>query len=57
LFPVPQLELEQIFLGFTAILLSGFFHKLREKIALKQQEASEGFSGEIELDEHYFWST
>jgi transposase len=31
-----------------------FFHKLREKIALKQQQRSEQFSGEIELDESYF---
>jgi len=31
-----------------------FFHKLREKIALKQQERSEMFCGNIELDESYF---
>ena len=31
-----------------------FFHKLREKIALKQQQRSEQFSGEVELDESYF---
>jgi len=31
-----------------------FFHKLREKITLKQQQRSEQFSGEVELDESYF---
>ena len=31
-----------------------FFHKLREKIALKQQDRSEQFSGMVELDESYF---
>ena len=31
-----------------------FFHKLREKIALKQQHRSEQFCGKIELDESYF---
>lgn len=31
-----------------------FFHKLREKIALKQQDRSEKFCGKIELDESYF---
>jgi len=31
-----------------------FFHKLREKIALKQQDRSEQFGGSIELDEGYF---
>lgn len=31
-----------------------FFHKLREKIALKQQYRSEQFCGDIELDESYF---
>ena len=31
-----------------------FFHKLREKIALKQAQRSEQFSGEVELDESYF---
>ena len=31
-----------------------FFHKLREKIALKQQYRSEQFCGKIELDESYF---
>ena len=31
-----------------------FFHKLREKIALKQQNRSEQFCGKIELDESYF---
>ena len=31
-----------------------FFHKLREKIALKQQERSERFCGNVELDESYF---
>ena len=46
----------------TAAELSGlhrnsvvrFFHKLREKIALKQQNRSEQFCGKIELDESYF---
>lgn len=31
-----------------------FFHKLREKIALKQQARVEQFCGKIELDESYF---
>ena len=31
-----------------------FFHKLREKIALKQQDRNEQFGGAIELDESYF---
>ena len=31
-----------------------FFHKLREKISLKQQDRSEQFCGKIELDESYF---
>ena len=31
-----------------------FFHKLREKIALKQQNRIEQFCGKIELDESYF---
>lgn len=31
-----------------------FFHKLREKIAQKQQNRSEQFCGKIELDESYF---
>ncbi|GAB4282486.1 MAG: IS1595 family transposase [Opitutales bacterium] len=31
-----------------------FFHKLREKIAAKQQSRSEPFCGKIELDESYF---
>jgi transposase len=31
-----------------------FFHKLREKIAYKQQNLSEQFCGKIELDESYF---
>ncbi len=30
-----------------------FFHKLREKIAFKQQNRSEHFCGKIELDESY----
>ena len=34
-----------------------FFHKLREKIALKQQNRSEQFHGKIELDESYFGGT
>jgi len=31
-----------------------FFHKLRVKIALKQQDRNEQFSGTVELDESYF---
>jgi len=31
-----------------------FFHKLREKIALKQQNRIEQFCGNVELDESYF---
>jgi transposase len=31
-----------------------FFHKLREKIALKQQNRIEQFCGKVELDESYF---
>ncbi len=31
-----------------------FFHKLRVKIAIKQQNRSEQFCGKIELDESYF---
>jgi transposase len=31
-----------------------FFHKLRVKIALKQQNRNEQFSGTVELDESYF---
>ena len=31
-----------------------FFHKLRERVALKQQQRSEQFGGEVELDESYF---
>jgi len=31
-----------------------FFHKLRENIALKQQDRIEQFCGKIELDESYF---
>lgn len=31
-----------------------FFHKLRAKVALKQQVLSEQFCGKIELDESYF---
>ena len=34
-----------------------FFHKLREKIALKQQNRSEQLCGKIELDESYFGGT
>ena len=61
-----QLELMKYFIaGSTARIaadLAGihrntavrFFHKLREKIALKQQQRSERLSGEIELDESYF---
>jgi len=33
-----------------------FFHKLRENIALKQQQRSEQFNGEVELDESYLSS-
>ena len=46
----------------TAANLSGihrntavrFFHKLREKIAIKQQNRNEQFCGQVELDESYF---
>ena len=31
-----------------------FFHKLREKIAIKQQNRIEQFCGKVELDESYF---
>jgi transposase len=31
-----------------------FFHKLRQKIAIKQQNRIEQFCGKIELDESYF---
>ena len=34
-----------------------FFHKLREKIAIKQQNRSEQFCGKIELDESSFGGT
>lgn len=34
-----------------------FFHKLREKIALKQHNRSEQLCGKIELDESYFGGT
>lgn len=34
-----------------------FFHKLRVKIALKQQDRNEQFCGKIELDESYFGGT
>jgi len=34
-----------------------FFHKLREKIAMKQQHRSEQLCGKIELDESYFGGT
>jgi len=61
-----QLELMKYFVAGstarTAAELSGvhrnsavrFFHKLREKIALKQQNRKEQFCGKIELDESYF---
>ncbi|MGB0935579.1 MAG: IS1595 family transposase [Alphaproteobacteria bacterium] len=61
-----QLELIKYFVSGatarTAAELSGvhrntavrFFHKLREKIALIQQDRSEQFCGKIELDESYF---
>lgn len=32
----------------------GFFHKLREKVAIKQQNRIQQFCGKIELDESYF---
>jgi len=46
----------------TAAVLAGihrnsairFFHKLREKIAIKQQNRSEQFAVKIEIDESYF---
>jgi transposase len=31
-----------------------FFHKLRQKIAIQQQDRSEQFCGKVELDESYF---
>ncbi|MFN5174584.1 MAG: IS1595 family transposase, partial [Holosporaceae bacterium] len=31
-----------------------FFHRLREKFAIKQQDRIEQFCGKIELDESYF---
>jgi len=61
-----QLELMKYFVaGSTARIVADlvgihrntsirFFHKLREKIALKQAQRSEQFSGEVELDESYF---
>ena len=61
-----QLELMKYFVAGstarTAAELAGihrntsirFFHKLREKIAAKQQSRSEPFCGKIELDESYF---
>ena len=61
-----QLELMKYFVagstGRTAADLVGihrntavrFFHKLRDKIALKQQNRSEQFCGKIELEESYF---
>lgn len=61
-----QLELMKYFVAATtartAADLSGvhrntairFFHKLRAKIAHKQNERSEQFCGKIELDESYF---
>ena len=64
-----QLELIKYFISGatarTAAELSGihrntsvrFFHKLRVKIALKQQNRSEQFCGKIELDESYFGGT
>jgi len=42
------------FLGIHRNSAIQFFHKLLEKIALKQQQRREAFSGEIELDESYF---
>ena len=64
-----QLELIKYFVGGstarTAADLAGihrntavrFFHKLREKIAIKQQNRNEQFCGKIELDESYFGGT
>ena len=61
-----QLELMKYFVGGTtartAADLSGihrntavrFFHTLREKIAIKQQNRIEQFCGKVELDESYF---
>ncbi len=61
-----QLELIKYFVGGmtarTAANLAGihrntavrFFHKLRKKIAIKQQSRSEQFCGQVELDESYF---
>jgi transposase len=61
-----QLELMKYFVvgatARTAADLSGvhrnsairFYHKLREKIAIKQEKEAGQFAGEIELDESYF---
>jgi transposase len=61
-----QLRLMEFFVAGTTARTAGdlvgvhrnsairFFHKLREKIALKQQNRSEQFCGKIELDESYF---
>ncbi len=63
---IKQLELMKCFVAGstarTAADLAGihrntavrFFHKLREKIAIKQQNRIEQFCGKIELDESYF---
>ena len=64
-----QLELMKYFIAGSTAKTSGdlmgihrntvirFFHKLREKIALKQQNRHKQFCGKIELDESYFGGT
>ena len=64
--PKQQLELIKYFVAGTTARTAAdlveihrnsairFFHKLREKIALKQQNRSEQFGGKIEIDESYF---
>jgi len=47
-------EQQQILGGVHRNSAIRFFHKLREKISLKQQDQSEQFCGKIELDESYF---
>jgi len=50
-----QLDLIKYFVaGATARTAIRFFHKLREKIAIKQQNRIEQFCGKVELDGSYF---
>lgn len=61
-----QLELVKLFVAGSTARTAGdlvgvhcntairFFHKLRKKIAAKQQDRTEHFCGKIELDESYF---